>query len=466
LHWVQINHYNTSLAIRVFELTDTKAHAQLFFDRYYSGKQGVLEFDQFSILEQSARTDYRFSWKGKITDRINKYLLIFSILFSLLNAADNIKMYEEPYHDHILYLHPLINYVPSLDWHYDWHKNLYKKNGFYISTGSVTTDDLLIDGRLVINQELGKGWWFRGSGMRYESRHLYNFNHTLFMGFDKQIYRKAYLFLQVNPYFDKEYTDVITGLAIYSNDSEQYIRLGLLLEDFIYDDKNAFNAISDQTPLAFRWFLRYSWGDLTLYSDGKFSRGFERRYPDRRESPQITSHAQQTDYSVSKVYYRWHETNYFLIAYSTYYFDEQQTYVDSLFNYIYGNDLDDVGFEGYIGFMKKNYFHFLVHYLWQKAKSSEYRAHCFSRNDFLWGMFYERSIKRSRLDFGYMMSLFDFVYNGLAGQGGYARQGYVDKLKLGWTYLFPQGARLQLSLSHELSSGEFGGANLQYLMFF
>jgi hypothetical protein len=395
-----------------------------------------------------------------------KTIWLAGVFFSMIMGSDAIKMYEEPYHDHILYLHPLLNYAPPITWQYDWYQNYYNHNGFYISTGSVTTDDLLVDGRLFINQELGLGWWFRASGVRYESRHLYRFNPSIFMGLDKQIYRQIYLFLQVNPYFDKEYTDVIAGVALYGDHHEQYLRLGLLLEDFIYDEKNDYNGESDQIPLALQWHLRYTWFDFTFYSDGKWSRGFKRRFPDRIKSPQIISQTQHIDHSVSKVYYRWHDRNLFELSYSTYYFDEEQTYVDSLYNYMYGNDIDDLSCEGYVAFMDNNFFRFMVHYLIQHAQASMYRAHCFSRTDYLFGIFYERCIQSSRIDFGYMISFFDFTYRALAGQSDYMRQGYVDKLKLGWTYHFPHNACLQLSLSHELSSGEFGGANLQYMMFF
>jgi sigma-B regulation protein RsbU (phosphoserine phosphatase) len=57
-----------SVDLAPVSLEDARVQAQLFFDRYYSGKQGVLEFDQFSKLEQYARTDYQFTWKGKISD--------------------------------------------------------------------------------------------------------------------------------------------------------------------------------------------------------------------------------------------------------------------------------------------------------------------------------------------------------------------------------------------------------------
>jgi hypothetical protein len=392
--------------------------------------------------------------------------LIVCSICTLLCAEDNIKIYEEPYHDRILYLHPLINYTPPIEWYHQWEQNLFKTNGIYISTGSVTTDDLLVDGRIVVNQELGSGWWLRGQGQRYESRHLYQYPHAFFMGFDKKLYRQAYIFLLINPYFDKEYTDVITGIALLGEDQQQYLRVGILLEDFIYDEKNSRNGVSVQTPLGLRWTVRFLFANFILYSDGKYSRGFDRYYPDRNKSPRIKSQTQHIDYGNSRMYYQWNDKTMLCLSYSTYLFDEQETYTDSLFNYIYGNDLYDWALEWQLGFNRSNYFRLHGHYLKQSAAAREYRSHCFSRTDYLAGIFYERCIKRSRIDTGYMISFYNLTYRGLAGQSGYQRNGYIDKLKLGWTYHFPQGARIHLSLSHELSSGEFGGANLQYLMFF
>jgi hypothetical protein len=395
-----------------------------------------------------------------------KRSLLLFFLFSLLSGENKVEMYEEPYHDRILYLHPLLNYVPPIEWYHEWEQNRFTTNSVYISTGSVTTDDLLIDGRVTLNQDLGSGWWFRGQGQRYESRHLYQCPHAFFMGFDKKLYRQAYIFLLINPCFDKEYTDVSTGLSLFSVDQQQYLRLGLVLEDFIYDEKNDRNGISLQTPVGLRWTVRFLFANFIIYSDGKYSRGFDRHYPNRNKSPRIISQSQHIDFGNSRIYYQWNNRTIICLSYNTYLFDEQESFVDSLFNYQYGNDLYDLALEGQSGFNRNNFFRLHGHYLRQRATAWEYRSHCFSRTDYLAGLFYERCIKRSRIEAGYMVSFYNFNYNGLAGQSGYKRNGYIDKLKLGWTYRFPQGARIQLSLSHELSSGEFGGANLQYMMFF
>jgi hypothetical protein len=44
--------------------------------------------------------------------------------------------------------------------------------------------------------------------------------------------------------------------------------------------------------------------------------------------------------------------------------------------------------------------------------------------------------------------------------------GLMDKVKIGWTYQFPQSSQIQISVSHEVQVGNFGGANLQYILLF
>ena len=63
--------------------------------------------------------------------------------------------FEDDYQDRLLFIHPFINYDYNAYWYYDWEKNLFKRNGFLFSVGSVTTKDLLVDGTLVINEYLG-----------------------------------------------------------------------------------------------------------------------------------------------------------------------------------------------------------------------------------------------------------------------------------------------------------------------
>jgi hypothetical protein len=115
---------------------------------------------------------------------------------------------------------------------------------------------------------------------------------------------------------------------------------------------------------------------------------------------------------------------------------------------------------------ERNRFRLLSHYMIQNAKSREFNAHDFNRDDFLSGFFLERIFSRHIIDAAYLFSIFDWTYTGLAGQDNYSRNGYTDKLELGWTYSFAKSARIHISISHQVSIGGFGGANLQYIMFF
>jgi hypothetical protein len=48
----------------------------------------------------------------------------------------------------------------------------------------------------------------------------------------------------------------------------------------------------------------------------------------------------------------------------------------------------------------------------------------------------------------------------------YNYSGIMDKVKIGWTYQFPQSSQIHISVSHEVNVGNFGGANLQYILLF
>ena len=65
-----------------------------------------------------------------------------------------------------------------------------------------------------------------------------------------------------------------------------------------------------------------------------------------------------------------------------------------------------------------------------------------------------------------MFSIYDYEYQDFGYKSDYSDKRYTDKLKLGWIYSFPNNAQINISLSHQVSIGGFGGANLQYIMFF
>jgi hypothetical protein len=392
--------------------------------------------------------------------------LFFLIFSSPALSSEFDWKFEEHYQDGLLFVHPLVNYRYNLFWLYGWEQRQFSQHGFRLTVGSVTTDELLVDGELVINQDLGGGWRFRGRGVSREALHFNTMEESIFAGFEKTIYKIFSVFLLASPNFDKEETDASMGLLFSSPNREKYLRLAFIPEDFVYDEKNDRGGISSQTPYAFEWFLRYGKEKWWIYSTGRFSTGFKREYPDKEASPELNSHQQQINNFIAKAYYLPTKNSIVGLGLSHYHFKEAKECTETQTNYAYANNLYDISLEVIVPWKKRNRFRLLSHYIIQNAESREFSAHDYDRDDLLAGFFYERFFSRHTVDVGYMFSFFDWKYTGFNGQDNYSRNGYTDKLKLGWSYSFARSAQIHISISHQVSIGGFGGASLQYMMFY
>ena len=114
---------------------------------------------------------------------------------------------------------------------------------------------------------------------------------------------------------------------------ENYLRMGLVMEDFVYDEKNNLDGVSDQTPLSLQRRARYHCDRFGIYSQGRWSRGFKRRYPNQELSPELTAHNQKINNAEFKFYFFPSEQTLLNLNLTHYKFDEQKQFVDRDYNY-------------------------------------------------------------------------------------------------------------------------------------
>ena len=396
---------------------------------------------------------------------MRKIIILIFVSGQLIFAAPEWS-FDEAYDDNMLYLHALINYRFDQRWYDRWEANLFTGNGFLLSVGSVTVDDLLIDGHLVINHDLGSGWRFQGDGRWLETRHLNTRTKDTFMGLEKLLGNNFGLFLNVNPFYDKEDTDIRTGVAIYSDTKQNYFRLALKIDDFVYDEKNEFGAVTNQQPVGLEWYGRYRYGSWTIFSTGVLGTGFERVFPDRNKSPELIGFGQKIDRAEIKLYYTPADEWFIGSGISLYRFNESKTFTDPVDSYTYWNSLTDYFIEINYDLSGEHRLRNLSHVVRQSADSHGYRAHDYERTDLMTGFFYRWQTGRQSIEGGYMFAITDWSYTNLHGRNDRHDNRYLDKLKLGWYYIFPSADILNISISHQVSIGGFGGANLQYIMLF
>jgi len=396
---------------------------------------------------------------------MKNYTVYCFVLVQLVSASPD-WTFEDAYDDEMLYLHALINYQFDQRWYDRWESNLFAGNGFLLSVGSVTVDDLLIDGHLVLNIDLGAGWRFQGDGRWLETRHLNTWTRDTFMGLEKLLSKNFSLFMNVTPFYNKEFTDIRTGFSIYNDDKTNYLRLGFKIDDFVYDDKNQFGAVTEKSPLGLEWHSRYQWEYLTVYTTGMLGTGYGRSFQDRNKSPDMTYHAQRINRAEFKVYAS--PLKKWLFGSGIYYytFIDKKSYVDERESYIYENRMTDWHLEINYDLHPRHGIRNISHIVWQTAGSRGYRAHDYDRTDVMTGLFYLLHLKRHTIEAGYMFTLVDWSYSKLYRDYDRAESSYLDKLKLAWYYRFPNNAELNISVSHQVSIGGFGGANLQYIMLF
>jgi len=90
----------------------------------------------------------------------------------------------------------------------------------------------------------------------------------------------------------------------------------------------------------------------------------------------------------------------------------------------------------------------------------------YRRRELLPAVFAARSLGDHEVELGWFGSAYDWDYDAVAAVGDYERNDYIDKVKLGWTYVFGEKSRIHLSLSHVVRLDNFGGGNAQYLLAF
>lgn len=395
-----------------------------------------------------------------------KNILINLLLFGFLYGGQPDWPYADGYDDNMLFLHALVNYDYSAQWYYDWEKEQFTANSFRITVGSVTTTDLMTEASLLVNHDIGAGWRFRAKGRRYETRHEPQFDNYAFMGLEKQLYGGLSMHMLVNPGYYKEETDIQMGVGFYSEDRTSYLNLSLLLEDFVYDSKNDRSGVTVKTPRGLNWAGRMEKTPFVIYTQGRISNGFERIFSDMEKSENISRHGRQNQNALVKVYFIPHEKELLALGVKFRQFAEDMRFSSGQYDYSYENNISEISLDYITKIFGRDLIRTMARYVDLEASGSGYRGHRYERRELLLGVLYEYNLGSHAIEAGYMFSAYDLEYQALSDRPDFADNGYVDKVKLGWIYNFPEQAIINISISHQLILGGFGGANLQYIMFF
>ncbi len=373
--------------------------------------------------------------------------------------------FENGYRDQMLYLHALVNYSFDVDSQFEWERRRFVSNALRIRTGSVSSNELLTDVELELNESLNDDWRFRGRFVRSGLRQEPTRDDLLLAGLERRIFGNGGVYLAANPEFDKEFLDVAMGYTWYGDEREQYVRVGLLLEDLTWGSKNAFGGEQDQRPVSIEWALRQALpGEWWLYSEGRVGSGFERSFADPVESPDVTRHDRRASTAELRLT-RQTEQTWSLWA-DWYDFSEQKAFRQAGLDYDYASTVFVIGAEHTRPVGERRRLRLVATIVDQQSRSVGFNGHDYDRSDVFAGAFYELLRASGGITFAYAFGQPDIAYAALDPADSYRLDDFRDKIIVAYRHRFSDDAQIRLSLSHEVSAQGFGGGALQFQLFF
>jgi hypothetical protein len=374
---------------------------------------------------------------------------------------------QNGYDTNLLYLHALINYSWDLEWQANWERRRFADNALRINTGSVSSDELLTEVDLNLNEALNDKWRFFGQFTRTGFRRRPVREDQLLLGLERAFGQSSAVYVGVNPEFGKEYIDAEVGYAWYGSNREQYFRAGVRAVDMNWTSKNKEGGEQLEDPLKLVWALRLEIGERSwLYSEGTLGSGYERVFLQPDLSPSIESEDRLENMAELRWGHSGENGELWSVFVDWYDFEESRRYRTPGLDYDYVNRQVTAGIEHIRMLGDRHRLRLLAHIVDVEASSRGFLEHDYERQDVMAGAFYEYLWPSSGLSVAYAAASPDFAYEALNPDDSFAGGSYTDKVILGWRYTFSENAEIRVSIAHEVSEQGFGGGAIQYQMFF
>lgn len=387
-------------------------------------------------------------------------VLLMVLFFQPARSADDWPFPDE-LRSRLVFVHPLVNYAVNPAWQRHWERSLASHNGVQTTVGSVSTDDLFTHLTVNITEPLGGRFRFLYRLVWLDGLHQDLTRQEHWPGFEMGLAGRMSVHLQVHPTADKEEFDLLAGLMITDTSRERYLKVSLRLDDFIYEKKNDLGGVSQEEPVSLQWEGRYQSGRWELFSAGRYGSGSRRSYPDSSLSPVVAATYRRDGAATFRLRRLLKEPDFLGLEASHYRFQASEQGRDDAQSFDYSNEYAHLRGLGMIGIGGPWGLRPEIHWLRQWADAFGRREFTHRREDFFPALFLAlHAPGKSTWELGYMGTHHQWEYS--VGSLPDDRQGYTDKIKLGWTYAFLPTARLQFSLSHELDLDRFGGGNVQF----
>jgi hypothetical protein len=270
----------------------------------------------------------------------------------------------------------------------------------------------------------------------------------------------------LNPEFNKEFLDLAAGYTWYGDGREEYLRVGVLLEDFNFESKNNTSGRSNQDEIALQWTARMALGrEWYVYTEGQVGSGFEREFTDAEQSPEIAAHDRSENRAQLRFSTAGDDGTRWSVWADWWDFSETKAFRVPGFDYEYTNTQVNLAAEHTRIVRDRHRLRFLLHFVDQSAASRGFNEHDYERSDILGGVFYEYLWAQSAATLAYAMGQPDIAFMS-PDRDDFVQDDYRDKIIVGYRYVFSDNSQIRLSVSHEVAEKGFGGGAVQYQLFF
>jgi hypothetical protein len=393
---------------------------------------------------------------------VTKLVLSVAVLVGAPAGAADDWPYDDRYASSLLYLHETLDYAFHPLWVRQWERSLARANGVRGTSGSLTTDDLVTVLQVDVAQPAGRGFRVLYVADRFEAPHRDVHEREQFVGLEAPVLGAFGVQLLADPTTDKEELDVLAGVLVADSARESWLRLWLRLDDPVWGRKNDRGGRSVREAVGPQWTARLARGAWEVFSAGRSSRASERVFDDPILSPDVAAEERRRGESQTRLRWTarreaWVEAE---VAHWTY--EERIGARDPSGSYSYENRILSGRLaagspeSALLGGRAE------LHHVRQDASAGGAHDYTYERRELPWAVHLEWRPTPSHVwDLGYLRSRYAWDYAPRDGTAPFDADGSVDKLKLSWTFLFSQEARMLLGLSHEPEPNRFGGGNLQ-----
>ena len=249
-----------------------------------------------------------------------------------------------------------------------------------------------------------------------------------------------------------------------NENKDQYCRLALTYDDFLFDEKNPSGGKVVSEPLGTKWSVRFSKNRFLFSSTGNFNNLFEVEFPDSVFSPDRSSFSNKNDEITVWLYYFFKAGHIAEFNFYHYFFRQKETFYEQTSDYDYRDYIYDFAVKYYHQLHKTLIIKGFLHFVRQEAEAEGQRNYDFKRNEILPKLILQFSEGRSLWEIGYIRSSYKLNLDDALGTSSYSRSNSFQTLMIRWTYMISDFARLQFSLSHVPDFDGFGGGNLNFLL--